>query len=1516
MATHPPIVAFFAFANDRLERARYLRNLSEEQLRVREVMSVAERAGHCEILDRSNCTVSDIFDVFQDQKYRHRVAIFHYGGHADDTSLILETPTGETAEAHGASLARFLGEQRSLGLVFLNGCSSCGQVQGLLDAGIPAVIATSQAIEDAVAARFAARFYKGIASGAPLRTAFNEAQEAIRTRLGDQVNKAYRPLTPEIWVAEERWPWELRVAAGAEDHVKRWSLPGVARDPLYGLPQPPEVDLPPSPFKHLHFFTRDDTAIFFGRGREIRELFDAVASSGTAPIILLFGVTGVGKSSLLDAGLRPRLEASYEVAYLRRDRELGLVGTIASFFCEEKSNFAAAWRQREKDSKRPLVVILDQVEEAWTRPLTGAREAAELIDVLRQIFATRDRRPRGRLLLSFRKEWLAEIQDLLNGAKLPFHHMMVNHLDRDAVMEVVAGPATSEPLRQRYRLTIEPELPEIIADNLLDDRSATIAPVLQILLTKMWALATVKERAEPRFSIDFYQELKRQGLLLEDFVREQLVGLRAWHPEFVDSGLALDLLAHHTTRVGSAESRPAAAVVERYGGRPEVVELILRCKDRYLLTGTVRAQGRELMMNPYGPADQGNIRLAHDTLAPIVRRHFERSDLPGQLAARILEQRAVEWADGKVGSTLADLDLAIVECGESSMRVRTTDENRLVEASRRDRARRRRRRRNRWLAVGAGGSIIATLAIITVVLWIRAESDRRKARDSARVAIAGSLLDRGEAIRANLALLEVRNPKETKSGENILFKAFAERELVRFRHEQRVTASSFNPNGSLVVTTSYDDTAKIWNATTGELVSTLQHTDYVLGASFSQDGSKVVTASRDRAAHVWNATAGELLFSLRGHEKPVTTACFNSDGTRIVTASRDKTARIWNAVTGQDALILQHTDIVLAASFSPDGSRVVTASGDKLVRIWNTLDGEVIATLRGHTYPVRAASFSPNSLRVVTASGDMTARTWEAATGKVIAVLRGHEDEVFDAVFSPDSQYVVTTSRDRTARVWKTSGERITTLEGHTALVWTASFSPDGRRIVTASKDTTARIWDASTGGEVASFNGHSNEVLTAAFNPDGSRVLTASKDQTARIWQTGEKTGALAIFQGHAGKADIASFSPDGRLIVTASHDNTARVWSVATGREIATFRGHEAIVDVALFSPDSSRVLTASRDGTARIWNVDTATLIVALEGHTHSVEDAAFSPDGSQVATASLDRSARIWSASAGEELSRLENAGSGTATSFSPDGSRVVTSFRDGTAKIWNPDSGELLVTLVGHKARIYSVSFSPDGSMVVTASKDRTARIWRVTTGEELGVLQGHKNSLMKASFSPDGSKVVTASLDTTARVWNTATGETRVLYGHTSVIKDASFSPDGSRIVTASNDTTARMWNAATGETIATFQGPEYGFEDASFSPDGSLIVTASNDSTPALWVASGKLHQALLRGRNSSCFDSAFRENTLGEPPAEAARNSETCRTCVLAYFERLARATAREGWRAHENAWKGYRACLESGR
>ncbi len=584
------------------------------------------------------------------------------------------------------------------------------------------------------------------------------------------------------------------------------------------------------------------------------------------------------------------------------------------------------------------------------------------------------------------------------------------------------------------------------------------------------------------------------------------------------------------------------------------------------------------------------------------------------------------------------------------------------------------------------------------------------------------------------------------------------------------------------------------------------HDSYVNYASYSPDGSRIVTASWDKTARIWDALTGLQLMVLSGHTDAVETAAYSPDGTRIVTASDDKTARVWDAQTGaQLVVMIGHENTLNTAVFSPDGTRIVSASEDKTARIWDAHTGAQLAVLSGHSDRLDSAAYSGDGLHIVTASADKTARIWDARTFAQLTVLSGHGDAVESAVYSPDGTRIVTASVDKTARIWDAhTGAQLMVLSGHRDFIYSAAYSSDGTHIVTASVDKTARIWDSSTGAQLAVLSGHRDRVIFAAYSPDGKHIVTASADKTVRVWDA-RTGGQRTVLSGHGGILYSAAFSPDGTRVVTSSMDKTARIWDARTGAQIELLLGHIAYVNAAEFSPDGTRIVTASVDRTARIWDAHTGRQLSVLSGHGGTVYSAVYSPDGTRIVTASWDKTARIWDARSGAQLLVIPcESGYFAYAAFSPDGRRIVTASDDKTARIWDARKGTQMAVLAGHGDRVTSASFSPDGMRIVTASLDKTVRIWDALTGAQLMVLSGQDGYLRRAVYSPDGTRIVTASDDKTARIWDARSGmQLAVLSGHGDGVRSATYSPDGESIATASNDKTARIWDARVQTNIA-----------------------------------------------------------------------------------------------------------------
>jgi WD40 repeat protein len=145
-------------------------------------------------------------------------------------------------------------------------------------------------------------------------------------------------------------------------------------------------------------------------------------------------------------------------------------------------------------------------------------------------------------------------------------------------------------------------------------------------------------------------------------------------------------------------------------------------------------------------------------------------------------------------------------------------------------------------------------------------------------------------------------------------------------HSRSVNSVAFSPNGKQVVSSSGDQTVRLWDAATGVALQTLKgHSRSVTSVAFSPNGKQVVSSSGDQTVRLWDAATGAALQTLEGHSRLVTSVAFSPDGKQVVSGSQDKTVRLWDAATGAALQTLEgHSDWVSSVAFSPDGKAVDT----------------------------------------------------------------------------------------------------------------------------------------------------------------------------------------------------------------------------------------------------------------------------------------------------------------------------------------------------------------------------------------------------------------------------------------------------------------------------------------------------------------------------------------------------------------------------------------------------------------
>jgi WD40 repeat protein len=1443
----PAPVFVIAFANNAAEQDRHLPALDAEFARLQSVLGDGRADRRWELVSSPKTSIKSFLDLLQDDAYQRRIALLHFAGHANGEALLLEADDGTAEVATAAGLAEFLAQHEGLGFLFLNACSTVGQVQALLAAGVPAIVATEHDINDAVAAEFSSRFYQEFVNGQTLRKAFDAAAAAVKTNLTLKTAAQSRAIAG---VGRKRdpddWPWKLHVREGNAT-ADQWSLGLALDDPLWGVPDPEPRPLPDAPFRHLLPFGAAHAAIFFGRRRETRAVYDAIERGDARRVVLLHGVSGAGKSSLLDAGLLPRLERTRSVRYARRRADVSLLGNlcvmlgVAPALANDGAGcapaLAAAWHAGET-ADRPLTLILDQVEEAISDPTrNGKRELADLIATLKYVFDQASA-PRGSIVLGFRKEWLADVQSQLDLNRLASTAIFLDRLDERGISEAIEGVWRDTTLRAHYRLEIPSEesgLAAEIAGDLVTDAASAIAPTLQVLLTKMWERSRAAAGSHV-FTRALYRTMVKEGALLSDFVDQQLAMLRQSLPTAEESGLALDVLAFHATDLGDATRvRTAGEREARYPAvlRDDVMRIVSLSVAGRLLSSTDNVQAA---------GDTGRVgatRLGHDTLARYIRTLATNSVKPVQRAQRVLAERAAEWNAGGARRVLSAPDLALVERGLPQMPALSDTERALIEASRADVQHTNAMRRR--VRMGFAGAAVA-LAAVGTVAWIqgaRAKAEAHRATIQAMISAATSSVDPLEAV---LMLRSLERETEEPVG----------------AVQAALTALS-RPVPATVLT---------------------GHAGLVTAAAFSPDGEWILTASSDSTARLWPRDGSSPPRILRGHTNWVTAAAFSPDGSQVLTASTDSTIRIWGRNDSTAPRVLQHVGPVVTASYCPDGRTIVSAA-DTTVYLWRVNERTSPRRLFGHSGSVSAVVCSPDSKHVVSVSDDYTARVWRTDGAGAPVVLRGHIGVVLAAAFSADGAHVVTGSDDQSALIWRTDGRgEPVNIETGAGAVTTVAFSPNGKFVALGTSGGEAQIWGVNARGGPITLRGHNGQLMSLAYDRDGEHLLTASMDGTSREWNA-DGFGSPHVFGGHTGIVATARFSPDQRWLLTAGNDGTVRVWPRSLPEVAERLRSPSGPVQWGAFSADGSRIVAGS-DSTVDVWSDGGHGAHITLRGHHGRVSSARFSGDGSRIVTASHDETARVWRAD-GTDTAALAvfdaQAGQVGSAVFSADGTRVLTTHEDNNARIWNSTGGNPLLTLEGHEAAVLSGAFSPDGRHIATAAEDLTARIWNADGRGTPTILRGHTGAVTHVSYSRDGAWLVTASDDATARVWP-ASGQSpaMILRGHTGGLNDAEFSADGQLVVTAAADRTARITRRDGSGVAVILRGHTAAVTSASFSPDDRHVLTTSVDGTVRIWPITWPELLDRLQTVTSACLSADQRMRLLGESVRQANDEARIC--------------------------------------
>ncbi len=1197
-----------------------------------------------------------------------------------------------------------------------------------------------------------------------------------------------------------------------------------------------------SPYRGLDRFEDRDAALFFGRDQFIKALLAQLSATN---VLLVLGASGSGKSSVVRAGVLPRLSqlVGARFRYFTLVPDLNPFESLRSALQSGGFSQAQTRELLEAQPDAPIrlirglqregdqwLIFVDQFEEIFT--ISDERLRKSFISALVKI--AQDSTGSIKLVLAMRADFFDRFSPFPQFAKLVEKNIaFVTDMQVDELRLAIEQPAA------KHGVVFEQGLVEEIIKDVKGQAGSL--PLLQYTLSLCWLEEECGNGlADRHLNTQTYRELGGVRGALQKRADEIYASFGDGadpKSESAKQKVVRQIFLRVVDLAGQGADEGAWRPVGRRVPKaifssPQEQEILQALIDQKLLVSSGR-QGaeatvevaHEALFTSWGRlkgwiAGGKQVIFARNRLTDDARRWQTRRKedeigaeeelLSGSRLGQALEMRARGDFDTLVGG-LSETETQFLDASAALRdRRRQEEQERLqrelaqaqalaTEQKKRadDQAKAAARQRKLTMAM-ALVSLVAVLA--GVFSWVQSRKTREAAsRGYVSLALYSKESSKNAEALAQLAQALRLNPKNREAATMVasMLAQLSWHVLLTgsMQHHADIASAQFSPNGQRIVTISKDNTARLWDAGSGKPIGEpLKHEDSVNSAQFSPDNQRVVTVSA-KTAQVWDAASGKKHGAPMKHDGRIISAQFSPDSQRVVTASEDKKARLWDATSGKLLAApvkdeRRFDSYIDSAQFSPDSQRIVTAV-NKTAQVWDTTSGQPIGKPMEHESFYTSPQFSPDGQRVVTVSQDNMARVWDAASGQPLGEAMKHEGIVYSAQFSPDGQRVVTASLDNTARLWDTvSGKPLGKPLKHESLIVSAQFSPDGQRVVTVSADKTTRVWDAASGQPIGEPMEHEDIVISAQFSPDGQRVVTASADMTARVWDA-TRSKPIAEPIRYEGVLESAKVSPDGQRIVTASQDNMARVWDTGSGKPIGKPMEHGREV---LFSPDSQRVVTCS-DQTAHVWDATSGEPIGKPMKDLPPMHSVLFSPDSQRVVTCS-NKTAQAWDAASGEPVGKpMEHESNVISAQFSPDGQRVLTASRDNTTSVWDVATGEPIGKPMKHED-VRSAQFSPDGHRILT-SGDKTTQLWDAATGKPIGKPMGHEDSVESAQFSPDSQWVVTASMDKTARLWSATSGApVGQPMRHEGIVFWAQFTPDSQRVLTTSQDNTARLWDA------------------------------------------------------------------------------------------------------------------------
>jgi len=580
----------------------------------------------------------------------------------------------------------------------------------------------------------------------------------------------------------------------------------------------------------------------------------------------------------------------------------------------------------------------------------------------------------------------------------------------------------------------------------------------------------------------------------------------------------------------------------------------------------------------------------------------------------------------------------------------------------------------------------------------------------------------------------------------------------------------------------------LWKLSRGDAIAVFRgHTNRVSCTLFSPDGTTLVTASFEGELRIWDKSTRKLRQCLKGFASSIqrNSIAFSPNGDLLAVADGVDihvfAATNWFKVRTLPNPALPGRVSSLPIVFSPDGKTLMCNAHGEL-RQWDTRTWERREEL------LQSNLLDFGSLLAFSPDG----RQFAIATDEAVLVCDASEERTVKPlfkiavwwpmciVFSPDSKFVAVGGPTYQPAVWDAkAGKEMARLDHGLPL----AFSPDSKRLATAG--STIELWEMGQPTPIASLKGYG--AIALAFAPDGQTIASGNEDGTVALWGAKPEAAADRLsFQGQR-----LGFSPDGRMLAVLGA-TAVEYWHLDSRTLISSFKlpGDIGTRVRVVASPDVRLLATVDTNGVGRVWDSRSRQTTAQINlNHMLRWPWADISPDNRFVAVSceSLYDGgvgwAGVWDLERGQ-VRDLPHTNCYRPT-FSADG-RILATGSNNEVQLWSLPDLKPLRAFSGHRSTVKTLAFSSDSA--VLASTDRFERgicLWDVASGKLIRFITTSTiNTLSQANaFSRDGRTIASCE-GNDAMLWNVASGKPLFkMPGLGSPTRPPLFSPDGNRLV-------------------------------------------------------------------------------------------------------------------------------------